>query len=60
MSFFDDFLEFGKQKEVTSGQIWRVGWLLQYSNVIFGKYTLTAFLKQSRYFSNTPGMINLN
>ena len=32
-----DFLEFGKQKEVTKGQIWRVGWLLQYSNVIFGK-----------------------
>jgi len=36
-SSFDDFLEYGKQKEVTRGQIWRVGWLLQYSNVIFGK-----------------------
>ena len=34
---FDDFLEFGKQKEVKGGQIWRVGWLLQYSSVIFGK-----------------------
>jgi len=34
---FDDFLEFWKQKEVTMGQIWRVGWLLQYSNVIFGR-----------------------
>jgi len=37
MSSFDDFLEFGKQKEVTKGQVWRVGWLLQYSNVTFGK-----------------------
>ena len=36
-SSFDDFLEFGKQKEVTRGQIWRVGWFLQYSYVIFGK-----------------------
>ena len=36
-SSFDDFLEFGKQKEVARGPIWRVGWLLQYSNVIIGK-----------------------
>jgi len=36
-SSFDDFLEFGKQKEVTRGQIWRVGWFLQYSSVIYGK-----------------------
>jgi len=36
-SLFDDFLEFGKQKEVITGQIWRAGWLLQYSNVISGK-----------------------
>jgi len=37
MGSFDDFLEFGKQKEVTRDQIWRVAWLLQYSSVIFGK-----------------------
>jgi len=37
-SSFDDFLEFEKQKEVgKQKEIWRVGWLMQYRNVIFGK-----------------------
>ena len=36
-SSFDDFLECGKQTEVTRGKIWIAGWLLQYSNVIFAK-----------------------